>query len=33
VGGIEIARDDYCGDSITSIKSINIDGLFDEEEA
>lgn len=32
VGGIKIIRDDSLGDSIESIKPININGLFDEEE-
>jgi len=31
VGGVEIVRDDEKGDAIASIKTINIDGLFDEE--
>lgn len=32
VGGIKIIRDDCLGDSIESIKPINIGGLFDEEK-
>jgi len=31
VGRVEIIRDDERGDAIASIRTINIDGLFDEE--
>jgi hypothetical protein len=31
VGGIEIIRDDENGDAITSVRTFNVDGIFDKE--